>query len=149
MLGLSVGEIFIILMVGALVVGPKALPKIASFLARCYKYVLNLTAEAKKALDLDKELEDVAKIKKEVAQTLGSANPVTEVKKQQFEIDESLRGIQADMRAVRKWASRNVVKEEAPTPVRKGEDHEDAPGSTDAQVLESGVKVDVQSEQLL
>jgi len=141
MLGFSVGEIIIVLLVGVLIVGPKDLPKIARFLARCYKYVLNLTSEARRALDIDTELAEVANIKQDVEQTFKAANPVTAVKKQQFEIDESLREIQSEMRAVANWAQRNVKKEK-PVPESKGE----AAKTSDLPAGEPRARIDVRFE---
>ena len=144
--GLSVGEIIVILIVGFLIIGPKDLPKIARFLARCYKYVLNLTDGARKMLNLDEELESVTKLTNDVTQTIKAANPVAQVKKQQAEIDESLRSIQMDMRAVKEWANRKQPVKEALSE-HKSKDSEEAAGSTQTGSLESGVKVNIQSEQ--
>jgi Sec-independent protein translocase protein TatA len=91
MYGLGMGEILLILIIAFFIVGPADLTKVGRFLGRCYKILTNLSIEARKALDLDSEYDEIIDVKREIEQISNDINPEPILRKEKHDLQQVLR----------------------------------------------------------
>lgn len=101
MFNIGFSELIVVLIIALLFVGPKDLPKVARWLAQKVRFVRSLIAQAQEESGWNRLLYDVEDTKREVEQSVRSANISEEVHKTASELKHSAHKAAADVRSVK------------------------------------------------
>jgi sec-independent protein translocase protein TatB len=111
MFNIGMMELLVILIIAFLIVGPKDLPKVARWIARCIKKAKGYVEQFKEDMGLDEIEEGVKKVKAEADEVLKEADVTEDVRAAQEEMRAIAEGLDYDLRRTEKEVQQAIEKE--------------------------------------
>lgn len=93
MFNIGLSELFLILLVAFVIVGPKDLPKVARALGRGVKNVKRWMAEFKEETGLDEAIDEFNKTSRDLKRTWNESDPRKELKAVRDEVEDALKDV--------------------------------------------------------
>lgn len=97
MFNIGFAELILVLLVAFLIVGPKDLPKVARWIARQVKKMRAMLRELKAETGWDELTRDLEDTKREIDQTVKSADITSELRAASDEVEQSFKGVRQDI----------------------------------------------------
>lgn len=97
MFNIGMMELFVVLLVAFLIVGPKDLPKVARWIARQIKTLRRLWKDVRKEIGWDEFAAELKDAKKELDDTIRQADVSGEVRQAQQEVQSAVEEVRREM----------------------------------------------------